>query len=207
MRSRLPISSHANLPWRIAELAPDFALIDAWALPASGRLEEFSDLCAVFEKLEPAGGGGSESPSRLSNALFAIRNWLGEKLGWDAELNTLPIPGCRETSLRDRLPADLKDSAAASIGDSPFRPIYRTRDEYAAELSNQTVHAILHLGWVPQSSGDYRGQLGVYVKTRGRLGPLYMAAIAPFRHYIVYPALMRRIDRVWKNRHGSDSAT
>ena len=27
-----------------------------------------------------------------------------------------------------------------------------------------------------------------------------MALIAPFRHYIVYPALMRRIGRAWKAR-------
>jgi hypothetical protein len=45
-----------------------------------------------------------------------------------------------------------------------------------------------------------RAQLGVYVKPRGWFGPLYMAAIAPFRHYIVYPALMRQIGRAWDAR-------
>jgi hypothetical protein len=42
--------------------------------------------------------------------------------------------------------------------------------------------------------------MGVYVKPRGRFGELYMAAIAPLRHLIVYPALMGLIERAWKQR-------
>jgi len=38
------------------------------------------------------------------------------------------------------------------------------------------------------------------VKPRGRLGEAYMAAIAPFRHLIVYPALMRQIELGWSAR-------
>ncbi len=200
METRLETSRHSSLPWRISELAPDFDLIDAWALPAEGELEEFSDLCELFNRLDPAGADSAQPSSRLSNALFRLRSWMGERLGWDAEINTLPIPGCDETSLRDRLPDDLVAASDVQVGSSPFRPVYRTRDEFAVELSNRTVHAILHLGWVPQPDGRYRGQMGVYVKPRGRLGPAYMALIAPFRHYIVYPALLRRIDHAWKRR-------
>jgi hypothetical protein len=46
----------------------------------------------------------------------------------------------------------------------------------------------------------YQGQLGVYVKPRGRFGAAYMAAIAPFRHRVVYPALMRQIELAWNAR-------
>jgi len=42
--------------------------------------------------------------------------------------------------------------------------------------------------------------MGVYVKPRGRFGEAYMAAIAPFRHRIVYPALMRQIEQAWNAR-------
>ncbi len=195
MAGRLETSKHGDLPWRIGEVAPDFKLIDAWALPARGTLEEFADLREIFANIGP-----DEDDSRLSSALFALRAWLGKRLGWDRRINTLPIPGCTETSLRERLPADLDAEKDDAAGESPFRPVYRTKDEWAAELSNGTVHAILHLGWVPRTDGSYRGQLGVYVKPRGRFGPLYMALIAPFRHYIVYPALMRRIGRAWKAR-------
>jgi hypothetical protein len=33
------------------------------------------------------------------------------------------------------------------------------------------------------------------VKPNGLLGNAYMAAIRPFRHLIVYPSMMRRIER------------
>ena len=55
----------------------------------------------------------------------------------------------------------------------------------------------MHLAWVDQGDGRYQGQMAVYVKPRGRLGKGYMALIKPFRHWIVYPALMRQIERAW----------
>ena len=62
------------------------------------------------------------------------------------------------------------------------------------------MHAVLHLAWVDQGENLYRGQMGIYVKTRGALGAAYMALIGPFRHLIVYPALMRQIARAWLQR-------
>ena len=58
----------------------------------------------------------------------------------------------------------------------------------------------MHLAWVEQGEDLYRGQMGVYVKPRGTLGEAYMALIAPFRHRVVYPALMRHIERAWDAR-------
>jgi len=40
----------------------------------------------------------------------------------------------------------------------------------------------------------------VYVKPRGRLGSAYVAFIKPFRYLVVYPALMRYIERAWNRR-------
>jgi hypothetical protein len=59
---------------------------------------------------------------------------------------------------------------------------------------------VMHLGWVDQGEGRYQGQMGVYVKPRGRLGAAYMTLIRPFRHRVVYPALMRQIARAWKRQ-------
>ena len=56
----------------------------------------------------------------------------------------------------------------------------------------------LHLAWVDQGEGRYQGQMAVYVKPRGRLGKGYMALIKPFRHWVVYPALMRQMERTWR---------
>ena len=60
------------------------------------------------------------------------------------------------------------------------------------------MHGVMHLGWVPDATGGYRGQLAVYVKPNGLLGTAYMATIRPFRHLIVYPAMLRQIERAWR---------
>lgn len=193
---RLDRVDHSSLPWRIHDIAPDFELVDAWALPARGTLAEFTDLCAIIGDLKP----DADESSIVLRALFALRFRLGAYLGWDEDANTLPIPGCVETTLRARLPPDLEAEVEPTAGKLPFRPIFRTDDEWALELSNSTVHAILHVGWVRGDDHTYRGQLGVYVKHRDRIGRPYMAAIGPFRHFVVYPALIRRIDHAWKAR-------
>lgn len=76
--------------------------------------------------------------------------------------------------------------------------MYLTDDEWAAEMGNKTVHGVMHIGWVPDGRGGYRGQMAVLVKPNGLLGAVYMAAIKPFRYVGVYPALIRAIGREWQ---------
>lgn len=193
---RLSNSEHESHAWRIGEVAPDFRLEDAWALPAHGGAADFATLLEVMASLDPANGG-----SRAVRALFAIRYRVGGWLGWDDVPRPLAIPSDTATTLSARLPQDLRNSAAGpDLSAYGFLPLYRTDVEWAAELSNGTVHAVMHLAWVEYAEGRYRGQMGVYVKPRGRLGTAYMAAIAPFRHLVVYPALMRQIERAWDAR-------
>jgi Protein of unknown function (DUF2867) len=193
---RLPNSEHESHPWRIAEVAPDFRLEDVWALPARGGAEDFAALLEVMASLDPASGR-----SRAARLLFRVRHLLGGIFGWDDPGRRLPIPGDAESSLSSRLPEDLRGSATG-LGRHPsgFTPLYRTDREWAAEISNKTVHGALQLAWVEEGGGVYRGRLGVYVKPRGGLGAAYMALIAPFRHLIVYPALMRQIKQAWDQR-------
>ncbi len=104
----------------------------------------------------------------------------------------------RAPTLRDRLPADLRDGPPAPrSGDLPFTSLYLTNDEWAAEIVNRTVHGVVHFGWVQDESGGYRGQMAVLVKPNGRLGSAYMLAIAPFRHLIVYPTMLREFGAAW----------
>jgi len=79
-----------------------------------------------------------------------------------------------------------------------FTSLYLLEDEWAAEIANRTVHGVMHIGWVPDGAGGYRGEMAVYVKPNGLLGTAYMAAIAPFRHVIVYPSMMRQIEQRWR---------
>ena len=59
-----------------------------------------------------------------------------------------------------------------------------------------------HLGWVPDQTGGYRAQMAVLVKPNGLIGTGYMAPIRPFRRLIVYPTMMREIERDWRARAG-----
>ena len=121
--------------------------------------------------------------------------------GADGAARALPIPGTNETSLAGRLPDDLRGTAAGlHFVCLPFTPLYLTDVEFAAELSNQTVHGVMHLAWVDEGDGRFQGRMAVYVKPRGAFGKGYMAAIRPFRHWVVYPALMRQIERSWTRR-------
>lgn len=196
---RLSNSEHESHAWRIGEIAPDFKLEDVWALPAEGGAEDFAALLEVIASLDPA-----HAQSRATRALFGIRHRLGKWFGWDDAPRSPAVPESTASSLRARLPEDLRDTATGPRirstdleGLVDFKPLYHTDVEWATELSNRTVHAVMHLGWVDRGEGRYRGQMGVYVKPRGRFGALYMAVIAPFRHRIVYPALMREIERAW----------
>jgi hypothetical protein len=194
---RLPNSAHESQPWRISEVAPDFRLEDVWALPAQGGVGDFETLLEVLASLDPANG-----ESFATRVLFSIRYRVGGWLGWDDPGDALSIPDNTETTLSARLPRDLRNTATGGpdLSSYGFLPLYRTDVEWAAELSNGTVHAVMHLVWIEQGGGRYQGQMGVYVKPRGRLGTAYMAAIAPFRHRVVYPALMRQIERAWNVR-------
>jgi hypothetical protein len=189
---RLPASAHIERPWRIHELTGDFELEDVWALPTPGSRDEFPLLVEGF-----TGGNASQSPSRAARALWAIRWKLGELFGWDGENTGV---GARVPSLRDRLPQDLRDSTGPRFESLPFQPLYLLEDEFAAEVANRTVHGVMHLGWVTEGDGTYCGQMAVLVKPNGRLGSAYMAAIKPFRHLVVYPAMMRQIAAQWRGR-------
>jgi hypothetical protein len=192
---RLPNAAHEAHPWVIAQVAADFKLLDVWRLPAQGRLDEFATLLETMASLDRADRG------RATRALFSLRHRLGGWFGWDDASRRRPIPGRTETTLSARLPNDLRGTATLpDISSTSFTPLYRTDDEWAAELSNDTVHAVMHLAWIDQGEGLYRGQMGIYVKPRGRFGATYMALIGPFRHLIVYPALMRQIERAWEAR-------
>jgi hypothetical protein len=206
---RIPNSAHESRPWRIREIVPDFTLEDVWALPVEGGAEDFPKLLEMLSSLSPA-----QSDSSATRFLWQLRDRLGAWFGLgridvpadagpDAAKGKLPIPGTRETSLAERLPDDLRGTAADTDFDSlPFTPLYRTDVESAAELSNQTVHGVAHLAWVDRGEGRYQGQMAVYVKPRGVLGRGYMALIKPFRYLIVYPALMRQVERAWNRRGG-----
>ena len=179
---RVPNDVHTSRSWRIDEIAGDFRLEDVWELPGDVGGDDFGRLVAHLARLDP-----SQSSSFASRTLFAIRWKLGELFGWDEA-------GDSAATLRDRLPADLRDGPSGPpFASLPFTSLYLTADEWAAEAANRTMHGVLHLSRV----GD-RARLAVYVKPNGLLGHAYMAFIKPFRHLIVYPRMLSQLGRSWE---------
>ena len=192
---RLPNTEHTSRPWRIHELTRDFRLEDVWELPGAGGPDDFPPLVQLVASFDTA-----RSSSRAVRALFAIRWKLGGLLGWDDPDSGV---GSRVPTLRDRLPVDLRDAPSGPDFDAlPFTSLYLTDDEWAAEIANRTMHGVMHIGRVPDETGGFRAQMAVLVKPNGLLGSAYMAAIRPFRHLIVYPSMLRQIEREWRARAG-----
>jgi hypothetical protein len=191
--TRLPATAHTARPWRIHELTPDFRLEDVWALPTPGGPDDFPKLVNAIS----AGNPSRNAPLAI-RALFALRWKLGKLFGWDDGEDGI---GSRVHTLRDRLPADLLQRPDGPEFDAlPFRSLYLLPDEWAGEIANRTMHGVMHLGWVPDEHGGYRGQMAVLVKPNGLIGKAYMAAIKPFRHLLVYPQMLRQIGRQWQTQ-------
>jgi len=186
---KLPTTAHTSRPWRIHEITHDFRLEDVWALSTPGGPDDFPWLVRQF-----VSGDESDNPSFVARTLFAIRWKLGKLHGWDDPDSGI---GSRVPTLRDRLPADLRDAPGPAFPGVPFTSLYMTGNEWAAESANRTVHAVLHMSWVQDETG-YHGQMAVLVKPNGLIGKAYMAAIAPLRHLVVFPAMLRGIERDWQ---------
>jgi hypothetical protein len=184
----LGTAEHTARPWRIHEVTTDFHVLDVWALPTPGGPDDFGHLVRLMATLDPA------QTSPVVRALFAIRWTIGRVFGLDRKETGL---GARVRRLRDRLPADLADTPS-DFDTHLFTPLFVTDDEFAMEIANQTVHGVMHVGWVPDGTGGHRGQMAVLVRPNGALGVAYLAAIAPFRHLVVYPLMMRDIGRAWR---------
>ena len=134
---------------------------------------------------------GRERPRGLAGALVRLRRWIGRLLDWD-------LPRSEPLSV-NRLTDDLRCRSLVPSGtlDGPFKILYALPFESLAELRNATVHAFACMALVPRAGG-YRFYLAVYVEAVSRFTPIYMAAIEPFRRFVVYPAMGARLRAAWQ---------
>jgi hypothetical protein len=190
---RVASSAHTAQPWLIHEITRDFRVEDVWALPTPGGPDDFPVLLSLME-----GDSLQHDGPAAARFLWWFRWKLGALLGLDRRAAGLDA---RVHSLRDRLPTELREKACAKQDDdSLFTVLYEVHNERAAEIANRTMHGVLHLGWVPDGAGGWHGQMAILVKPNGRLGVAYMALIEPFRKLIIYPAMLRSLERRWQKR-------
>ena len=194
---RIDKSLHRRQPWRVHAICSDFELEDVWRFPieASGE-DSFEAFRATFQQAVAA-----LAKSGAVGLLFRLRRLMGRWFRWDTARSAANV--LARDSLLDRYLRDSDGEGAAERGEevaAEFYPVYILASESLAEIANKTVHAALHLGWIVHDDGRISATLAVYVRTRGRFTRWYMTAINPFRHYLVYPAMMRRTARMWTKR-------
>jgi Protein of unknown function (DUF2867) len=80
-----------------------------------------------------------------------------------------------------------------------LRPLYELPYEMVGEARNATVHAFSCMA-LRRRPGGYRLYWAIYVENVSAFTPFYMAAIEPFRRFVVYPAILKSIRAAWTSR-------
>lgn len=188
---RASSGEYLNLRLRAHELLHDVPLYDVSVvdLPGGGPGRRVADI----RMLESAA-----APSRIANALYGVRHVLGRVFDWDR------APMRPEESLLSRLSErDRRDSEITpGTRDGPFLLLYQFPGEALSETRNATVHGYVCTALARTATG-YRLYWGVYVRPVSRLTGPYLIAIEPFRRFILYPAMLRRIRRAWLAAYGA----
>ncbi|MDP6977147.1 MAG: DUF2867 domain-containing protein [Myxococcota bacterium] len=200
---RMPNEAHTKHPWRVHSLASDFQFLDVWRYPAEIKNEVPLSTFTAFMRAQQ---DELVSGTSAAGMLFRLREQMGELFGWD-DVDEDPTVSrgrtARKGSLRHRLTEADHAATARSVGDTRnflgpgFQPVYIFEDELLLEVQNVTVHALVHLARVPIDILYWSPQMAVYVNPLGHLGMFYMSMISPFRHGVVYPAMMRATEKEW----------
>ena len=193
---RVPRDEFRSLGLEVHGILSDVPLHDVSAidLPGGGAGRTISDVRSLLA------GVNLRAANPAVCALVALRTRVGRLCGWDSDIHT--IHRHQDTSYIHRLSLDVRRRSALAPGspDGRFHLLYVLERESLAEFRNATVHACFAFALTETPVG-YRLYWGVYVQPVSWLTPLYMALIDPFRRFIVYPAVLRKIRRAWEERY------
>jgi hypothetical protein len=126
-----------------------------------------------------------------------VRRVLGRAFGWDLVQIRPEESLLSQLSERDRRDSEI----APGTPEGPFRLLYQFPREALSETRNATVQGYVSVALAPTATG-YRLYWAVYVLPVSWLSRPYLLAIEPFRRFLLYPALLRRIRRAWTARYG-----
>lgn len=180
-------------PLRVHIFLSDVPLHDLWVLhlPGGGAgrtLKDFQQLLA-FDDLQQV--------NPIVAGLFKLRWMLGRLFGWDETQRDTPA-----ASYVHRLTSDDRQRSVVEPGSDGFlgRIIYHFENESLTEIINRTVHAFVLLA-MEQAADGYRVVLVTYVKKVSPLTPFYMALIDPFRKFLIYPAIIHKLEQAWRQTY------
>jgi hypothetical protein len=186
-------AEYLSLKLRAHELLRGVPLYDVWVvdLPGGGAGRSVADIRAL---------DSAAPPSRIANALYRVRRFLGRVFGWDR------VPMRPEDSLLSHLSErDRRDSEIApGTPDGPFRVLYQFPGERLSETRNATVQGYVCVALARTATG-YQLYFAVYVIPVSWLTRPYLIAIEPFRRFILNPAMLRRVRRAWLAAYGANN--
>jgi uncharacterized protein DUF2867 len=187
---RVAPEEYLSLELRAHELLRDVPLYDVSVvdLPGGGNGRSLADALHLQ---------AAAPRSLVERTLYGVRHALGRAFGWD-EGRLLP-----EDSLVYRLSEkDRRDSEIVpGTPNGAFQVVYRFRNEQLSEIRNATVQGYVCIALSPRSSG-YRYYFAVYVIPVSWLTRPYLALIEPFRRFLLYPAMLRRLRNAWQAAYG-----
>lgn len=183
---RVPKDEFAALDLDVHALLEGVPLHDVSAidLPGGGPHRTIADVLRLMNLAR-----GRHPPA--VKALIAVRKWLGRALHWDAAEKPMPEYASRLTDEQRH-----RSKTQTGTVSGPLRVLYEFDNEMVGETKNATVHAWSCIALHKTPTG-YRLYWAIYVKNVSLLTPLYMAAIEPFRRFLVYPSILNSVKDLW----------
>jgi hypothetical protein len=181
---RVPHEEFLALDLEVHALLQDVPLRDVCAIDLPGGDDRtIADVRRIMER------GRGRPPASVA-VLVGVRRGLGRAFRWDRPRKELPYAS--------RLTDDQRERSLAPVGTQAgaVRILYQFPYELLGELENATVHAFSCLALV-RRPGGWRLYWAIYVENVSRFTPFYMAAIEPFRRFVVYPALLKALREAW----------
>ena len=186
--SQVTVQEYHRLTLRAHSVLRDVPVHDVWrvALPDRGASRTMKDVRVVL-------GVARRSLSLPVRALFGLRWFIGRLFRWDR-----PHKEHEEWSFRARLSDTDRRQSIVEPGtpDGSFTILYVHAMEALSEIRNATVHGFLVWALEPTPDG-YQLFLAVHVLPVSVWTKPYLALIDPFRRWLVYPVLLRRIHESW----------
>jgi hypothetical protein len=187
------------LPLRVHTLLADVPLHDVWAVDLPG-VRDGVTLCEFLRRASQDGCDTADAEINrfppVARALFRLRFFLGRIFRLEAEpKDALAASFASRLTAEDRA----RSFVVSGTPEGLFRVVYRFENEQLLEIQNRTVHAVA-LSALADRGDSYRFYFAVYVRQRTWITPLYMGLIDPFRKWIIYPALLKKICATWSQK-------
>ena len=187
------------LPLRVNTFLADVPLHDVWEVDLPAHRDGVT-LCEFLRRASQEGFDAADAEiNRLppvARALIGLRLFLGRIFRLEVEPKD-----ALAASFGSRLTAEDRAHSFVVSGtrEGLFRVVYRFENEQLLEIQNRTVHAAA-LSALAERADSYRFYFAVYVRQNTWITPFYMGLIDPFRKWIIYPAMLKKIRAIWDQK-------